>query len=144
MQNKSIIAALDMKSTSPLFISAATGALCALAGLLFEIIGGTIAWAVFRGVQGILLATAVGGFAAFLIRRSTNWPASAVSGTIGAFIASYFTISCMEVYRPGSLEWAVKGGLYGAAWGVPFAVILGPLGLLGRNRKAEQGSGGNG
>ena len=50
----------------------------------------------------------------------------------------------MEVYRPGSLEWAVKGGLYGAAWGVPFAAVLGPLGLLRRDRKAEQGSVGNG
>jgi hypothetical protein len=133
-----------MKSSSPILISVATGAACAIAGLLFEIIGGVIVWTVFRGIQGILLATVIGGFAALLIRRTTNWPASSVAGAIGAFIASYFAISCMEVYRPGSLEWAVKGGLYGAAWGVPFAVILGPLGLLGRNRKAGQGSGGNG
>ncbi|MDB4403811.1 hypothetical protein N9154_00570 [Akkermansiaceae bacterium] len=133
-----------MKLHSQLFISVATAALCAIAGLLFEVIGGVIAWTVFRGVQGILLAAVVGGFTALLIRRSTNCPASSVAGAIGALIAAYFTISCMEAYRPGSLEWAVKGGLYGAAWGVPFAVILGPLGLLGRNRKAEQGSGGNG
>jgi len=125
-----------MKSTSRLFISVATGALCALAGLLFEIIGGTIAWTVFRGVQGILFAAAIGGFTAFLIRKSTHWPASSTAGAVGAFVAAWFTIACMEVFEPGSLEWATKGGLYGAAWGLPFGAALGPIGLFRRKRKA--------
>ena len=133
-----------MKSTSRLFISVATGALCVLAGLLFETIGGTIAWTVFRGVQGILFATVIGGFTAFLIRRSTHWPASSTAGAFGAFVAAWFSIACMEVFEPGSLEWAIKGGLYGAAWGVPFGALLGPLGLLRRNRKAELDAAPNG
>jgi hypothetical protein len=133
-----------MKSTSGLFVSVATGALCALAGLLSEIIGGTIAWTVFRGVQGILFATVIGGFTAFLIRRTTHWPASSTAGAVGAFVAAWFTIACMEVYEPGSLEWAIKGGLYGAAWGAPFAAVLGPIGLLRRDRKAEPGAALNG
>lgn len=127
-----------MKLTSRLLISVATGSLCALAGLLFEIIGGTIAWTVFRGVQGILFAAVIGGFTAFLIRRSTHWPASSIAGAVGAFVAAWFTIACMEVYEPGSLEWAIKGGLYGAAWGLPVGVFLGPIGLFRRHRKAEQ------
>jgi len=133
-----------MKSTSRPLISVTTGAFCALAGLLFEIIGGMIAWTVFRGVQGILFATVIGGLTAFVIRRTTHWPASSIAGAVGALIAAYFTIACMEVFRPGSLEWAIKGGLYGAAWGLPFAVVLGPLGLLHRSRKAEQDAAPNG
>lgn len=128
-----------MKLTSRLLISVATGSLCALAGLLFEIIGGTIAWTVFRGVQGILFAAVIAGFTAFLIRRSTHWPASSIAGAAGAFAAAWFTIGCMEVYEPGSLEWATKGGFYGAAWGLPFGALLGPIGLLRRHRKAESG-----
>jgi hypothetical protein len=46
----------------------------------------------------------------------------------------------MEVFEPGSLEWATKGGLYGAAWGLPFGAALGPIGLFRRNRKAEPGA----
>ena len=126
-----------MKSYSKFFISIATAALCATAGLLVEIIGGVFAWAVFRGIQGIILASVVGGFTALLIRRSTNWPASSLAGAIGAFLAAYFAISCMEVYRAGSLEWVIKGGLYGGVWGVSFAAILGPLGLLKRDREAD-------
>jgi hypothetical protein len=127
-----------MKRTSRLFISVATGSFCALAGLLFEIIAGTFAWTVFRGIQGLLFATVVGGFTAFLIRRSTRWPASSTAGAVGAFVAAWFTIACMEVFEPGSLEWATKGGLYGAAWGLPVGAVLGPLGLIRQNRKAAQ------
>lgn len=127
-----------MKSIPPLLISVATGALCAGSGLLFEIIGGTIVWTVFRGVQGILFASVIGGFTALLIRRSTHWPASSTAGAVGAFVAAWFAISCMETFEPGSFEWATKGGLYGAMWGIPLGAILGPIGLLQRNRKAGQ------
>jgi len=96
-----------------------------------------MAWTVFRGVQGILFAMVVGGLSAFLIRRTTHWPASSIAGGAGASLAAFFTISCMEVYQPGSFEWATKGGLYGAAVGIPLGAILGLLGLLHRNRKAE-------
>jgi peptidoglycan/LPS O-acetylase OafA/YrhL len=133
MHQKSIVSPI-----SRLLISATTGAGCALAGLLVEIIGAALAWTVFRGVPGVLLATVAGGLVAFLIRRATHWPASSTAAAIGAFIAAYFAISCAEISKPGSLQWAIKGGLYGAVWGVPFAVFLGPLGLLRRDRKADR------
>ena len=107
-------------------------------GLLVEVIGGVIAWTVFRGMEGILFAAIIGGCTALIIRRSSGWPASSVAGAIGALIAAFATISCMEVYEPGSLEWAVKGGLYGAVWGVPFAAILGPLALLSCDREGSK------
>ena len=127
-----------MKPKGRLFISVVTAVLSAMMGLLVEIFGGVIAWTVFRGMEGILFAAIIGGFTALIIRRSFNLPATSVAGAFGALIAAFATISCMEVYKPGSLEWAVKGGLYGAAWGVPFAAILGPLALLSRDREAKK------
>ena len=101
-----------------------------MAGLLFEVFGGLITWTFFRGVQGILLASTVGGLSPLLIRRLRRWPASSSAGAVGALVGSFFAISCMEVYPPGSIEWALKGGFHGAMWGLPVAMLLGLLGLL--------------
>ena len=59
------------------------------------------------------------------------------AGAVGACVAAFAAIACMEVFEPGSLEWAIKGGLFGAALGLPVGAILGPIGLLHRQRKAE-------
>ena len=136
-----------MKSISRLFVSVATGALCALAGLLFGIIGLILVFAmsllpdVLSGIclLGVwLFATVVGGLSAFLIRRSTHWPASSIAGAVGACIAVALFMACPAILGSGSLlEGVTKGGLYGARIGVPLGAILGPLGLLQRRRKSN-------
>jgi hypothetical protein len=55
---------------------------------------------------------------------------SVIAATIGGAIACFLAIASAEVLTPGSVDWALKGGSYGAAIGVPAAFVLGPLGLL--------------
>jgi hypothetical protein len=112
---------------SPIFASIITGGASALVGLLFEIGGGLIAWNIFRGVRGILFALVVGGITAWTIRRYFSLPASPIAGAIGAMVAGYMTMAFAEMVQPGSLEWAVKGGAYGAMFGVPIGAVLGAL-----------------
>lgn len=112
-----------MTTTLRTLVAIATGALSSLLGLLFAIAGGFVAWTVFRGVPGILFAMVVGGLSAFAIRRFTSLPASPIAGAIGAMVAAYLAIANREVLTPGSFDWAVKGGLYGAMIGVPLVPL---------------------
>lgn len=121
-----------MRVLQPIVASIVTGGASAFVGLLFEIGGGLIAWNIFRGVQGILFALVVGGITAWTIRRFLSLPASPIAGAIGAMVAAYLTIASAEILQPGSFEWAVKGGAYGAMIGVPIGAVLGPIALFYR------------
>ncbi|TWU17467.1 hypothetical protein [Bythopirellula polymerisocia] len=127
-----------MTTTLRVLIAIATGALSSLVGLLFAIAGGVVAWTVFRGVPCILLAMIVGGLSAFAIRRFGSLPASPIAGATGAMIAAYLAIASGEVVSPGSFDWAVKGGLYGAMIGVPMGAALGPLALRRPDKENER------
>jgi hypothetical protein len=83
-------------------------------------------------LSGVLLyfgTVFAAGFTAYLIRGVTHWPAYPFAGIVGSLVATFFCWSSGEVYVIGSLDWAIRGGLYGAAWGLPIAGILGPLAL---------------
>jgi peptidoglycan/LPS O-acetylase OafA/YrhL len=127
-----------MTTTLRVLVAIATGLLSALVGLLFAIAGGVVAWTVFRGIPGVLLAMVVGGLTAFAIRRFASLPASTIAGAIGAAVAAFLAIACGEVVSPGSVEWAVKGGLYGAMVGGPIGAVLGPLALGRPDEKSER------
>ena len=126
-----------MKTAQRVFAAIATGAFSAFAGLLFELFAGVLAWSYFRGVPGVVFAMICGGVTAVLIRRSTKLPSSAIAGAIGAMTAAFFAIACGEVITPGTIEWALGGGIYGAMFGVPLGGILGLLGLLHPELKSE-------
>ena len=127
-----------MTTTLQTLVAIATGALSSLLGLLFAIVGGVVAWTIFRGIPGILFAMVVGGLSAFAIRRFASLPASPIAGATGAMVAAYLAIASGEVLIPGSFDWAVKGGLYGAMIGVPLGAALGPLALRRPDRKGER------
>ena len=116
----------------------ASGAFSSLVGLLFTIAGGVAAWTVFRGIPGVMMAMIVGGLTAFAIRRFTTLPASPIAGAIGAMVAAYLAIASAEVLSPGSFDWAVKGGLYGAMIGAPIGAAFGPLALFETPRKKSE------
>ncbi len=99
-------------------------------GLLAELTAGVFAWTVFRGLPGVIFALVIGGCCAFVIRRSTSFPASPIAGAVGAMAGAFLAIASGEVLPPGSVDWAFKGGLYGAMVGVPIGATLGPLALL--------------
>jgi hypothetical protein len=82
-----------------------------LIGLLAVVLVGLVSWSMVRGITGI-------------------------AGGLGAMIACYFAIASAELFPPGSIESGWKGGLYGAAFGVPVAAVLSPL-ALNWTRKAS-------
>ncbi len=84
---------------------------------------------------GIGLFTAV--CFAILARFRFHWSASIVASGIGAMVACYFAGATAEILPPGSAEWIVKGGLYGAGFGLPVTILLAPLGLI-ENRRVDR------
>lgn len=112
----------------------ATGALASLLGMVVMLLVGVVSWEMARGINGLLLAALSGTGAALLMRWRFGWPVSVIAGFVGASLAAFAAISTGEVWEPGSLEWAVKGGLYGGALAVVIGAFLGLL-AFGRTRK---------
>ncbi|TWU02538.1 hypothetical protein Pla52n_35880 [Stieleria varia] len=119
-----------------LFVSCAASALAALLGLVSAMVFGMLWWPPGGGVtlMGIGLTTA-GCFAQLLSMR-LNWPVSVFASGFGAMLACFFAASAAEVLPPGSIEWFLKGGMYGACVGLPVAAFLGPTGLA-KNRVTD-------
>ena len=119
-----------------LLSSCGASALSTLVGLIGALLVGVLWWPPGAGLAliGIGLVTA-GSLARFLAVRY-NWPASVIASGIGAMVACFFAGATAEVLPPGSMEWMVKGGVYGACFGLPVAILLGPLGLI-ENRLIE-------
>ena len=76
--------------------------------------------------------------AAFLLRLRYNLVTSIVASTFGAAVACFLAIATAEQLPPGSTEWMLKGGLYGASTGLPLAFIPGPFGLIETNTVQAQ------
>lgn len=102
-----------------------------LIGLVTVLMLGLVSWSLAKGVTGIACGTFVSVLVAVLLRWKADWPTSIVASGVGAMVACFFAISTAEVFPPGSIQWMWKGGLYGAAFGVPIAAVLSPLALFG-------------
>ena len=105
--------------------------LATVIGLLAMLLVGLLSWPLARGVNGIAIGLIASTVFALLLRKKADWPISILVSGIGAMVACYFAISTAEILPPGSVQWMLKGGLYGAAFGVPVAAILSPLALIG-------------
>jgi len=79
------------------------------------------------GVQGIALCAALGAGAGAGLRGLGSQGARVVSGFLGGLIGGYFTVASGEAFPPGTIDWALKGGGLGAAFGLPIAVIVAVL-----------------
>lgn len=99
-------------------------------GLAIVLIVGMTWWPAGRGPQGVLLGAAAAAVAAQRMRHRSSWPASSIAASIGAAVASFLAIATGEVIEPGSLRWAVMGGMYGCSIGLPVSAILAPLGFI--------------
>jgi len=106
-----------------------TGILATVSGLCVVLFVGLLAWPLVRGVPGVLIGAAAGAGTAAALRVVAHRPASVLAGGCGSLVASYFAIASAELIDPGTLEWVIKGGLYGAAFGAPVGAVLGLLGL---------------
>lgn len=105
-------------------------AISAFVGLSCAMTIGGLWWPPGAGLTLIAIGLAVGGCFAGVMRFRLGWPASIVASGIGAMVACYFGAATAELLPPGSLEWMLKGGLYGACFGLPMAILLGPMGLI--------------
>ena len=110
--------------------------LAAIFGLIAMLLVGLAFWPLARGLSGIAIGSTVSVLVAMLLRLKADWPTSMIASGLGAMIACYFAIATAELLPPGSLQWIWKGGLYGAAFGIPVATILSPLGLRGTRRSS--------
>jgi hypothetical protein len=83
-----------------------------------------------------MIATAI-GLAAYVVIGALSLAAArglarVLGGGIGGVVAGYFTVASGEVFPPGTMQWAVSGGAYGALFGLPVAALVGGLiGLIG-------------
>ncbi|WP_345327863.1 hypothetical protein [Novipirellula rosea] len=99
-------------------------------GLLVVLAVGYLSWPMAKGVQGIAIGTAVSALAAVGMRSRLESPPSMIASAIGSMVACFFAIASAEMLPPGSAQWMLKGGIYGACFGIPVALILGPIGLI--------------
>lgn len=103
-------------------------------GWVAVLLVGLASWPLAGGVTGIAIGTGFSMLVAVLFRWKADWPTSIIASGFGAMVACYFAIATAESLPPGSIEWILKGGLYGAMFGIPIAVVLSPLALLGIRR----------
>lgn len=115
-----------------------TTVLTALAGLMAAQVVGAIWWPPRGGIVLILIGLTVSVVLASLAPKLVNADASVIASGIGAMVACYFAAATAELLPPGSLEWMVKGGLYGACFGLPVAALLSPLGWMGTLGQSAQ------
>jgi hypothetical protein len=101
-------------------------------GLAVYVVIGALSWAAVRGLHGIGLCGALGAAAGAALSGPGSRLARFLGGGIGGAVAGYFTLASGEVFPPGSMQWALSGGAYGALFGLPVAALVGGLiGLIG-------------
>ena len=109
---------------------------CAFAGLLVMLVLGMANWTVVRGLNGILLSGVVAGVTGVLLRSFGELRCSYGAAVAAGMLAAYGALATAELVQPGSVEWAVRGGLYGAFWGGLVAVIFSiPKALVATHRE---------
>ncbi|GAA5509745.1 hypothetical protein [Novipirellula caenicola] len=111
-------------------------------GLFVVLLVGYLSWPIARGVSGIGIGTGVAAMVAWGMHARVTSPPSIIASGIAAMVACFFAIASAEVLPAGSVQWMVQGGIYGACFGIPVALILGPLGLFkqpSRNDSLQRG-----
>ncbi len=96
-------------------------------GLLGLLLVGALSWPLVRGVPGILIGIVGATLCAAILKFIFHESPSVTAAGLGAVLASYVALATAEVVPAGSLEWALKGGLFGAAIGVSLAMLLSVL-----------------
>lgn len=108
-----------------------------LVGLTSAMLVGGLSWPPGAGLTLIVIGLVVSVCCASLLTSRLNRPASLVASGFGAMVACFFASATAEVLPPGSIEWVIKGGAYGACFGLPVAILLGPVGLI-ENRTPDK------
>ena len=111
---------------------------CAFAGLLVMLFLGMANWAVVRSQNGILLSGVVAGGSGVLLRAFAELRCSYGAAVAAGMLAAYGALATAELVQPGSVEWAIRGGIYGAFLGGFVAVIFSiPKALVSTHRETS-------
>lgn len=105
--------------------------------LLAVLLVGLASWPLAKGVTGIAIGAGLSVLIAVLLHWKANWPISIIASGFGATVACFFAIASAEMFSPGSFEWMWKGGLYGAMFGIPTAIVFSALALLGTKQTRD-------
>ena len=96
---------------------------------LLTLVLGFLSWEEIGGTGLVLLAPTFALVVGFFLKRR-GWRVSLIAGACGALIAGWFAVASVELFAPASIEWVMRGGLYGAAFGAVVSLILSPLGWI--------------
>jgi len=127
-----------MSNSKKLYSQIVLGPVVATIISLFAVLlVGLASWPLARGGTGIAIGAGFAVLIAVLLRWKSNWPTSIIASGFGAMVACFFAIASAEMVPPGSFEWMWKGGLYGAMFGIPIAIVFSPLALLGMQQTRD-------
>jgi hypothetical protein len=102
-----------------------------LVAIVMVVLVGVASWGAVVGTRGSWIGALIGAVLGLALRRYGHWLPRLIGGFLGGMIGGYFAVAAAEQAVPGSSEWAIRGGLLGAAFGVPvamlFAAIVGAL-----------------
>jgi hypothetical protein len=116
----------------------AHGAVIATAvALAAFVVIGVISWDAVCGLQGVCICGAVGVAAGAVLGRPESRAARIIGGGIGGVVAAWFALASGEMFPPGTLQWALSGGVYAALFAIPVAALAG--GLIGLLDPAPRG-----
>ena len=107
------------------------GTLATLLALVAYVVIGMIAGPVAVGLPGLLVCAFLGATAGVGLRGLGSRGARITSGFLGGLVGSYFIQASVEALPWGTLDWAVKGGAFGAAISLPVAFVTAALIELG-------------
>lgn len=95
-----------------------------LVAIVMVVLVGMASWGAVVGTRGLWIGAMVGAAAGLALRRRGHWLPRLIGGFLGGMIGGYFAVAAAEQALPGSYAWATRGGLLGAAFGVPVAILF--------------------
>ena len=102
----------------------------AIAGVASTLTLGFLAWSRLGGPMLILLAILVSGVAAMLFKARRLNP-SMLAAVLGGFLGAYGAVASGEFFEPGTIDWVIRGGVYGICMGGLASLLLSPIGWIG-------------
>lgn len=108
----------------------------AISGVAATLTLGFFAWSQLEGPMLIVLAIIVSGVVATICKtRGLN--GSVIAAALGGFLGAYGAVASGEFFEPGSLDWVIRGGVYGVCLGGMASLMLSPLGWIGLPAKSS-------
>ena len=102
-------------------------------GIIAAQILGLLWWSELGGPLVVLAGVLVASL--WSVRfRMRGLSSSVTTSVLGAFVASYCAVASAELVEPGTVEWALRGGIYGGIVGIMCCLIISPLGWMNASK----------